>query len=79
MDELANLFQVKTQTPGKGRDDDIEAPRLSAGEYVIPADIVAYLGDGATEAGGDVLDGWVQEIREKMQAEMPKGRPPRRS
>lgn len=38
-----------------GQDDMIDA-KLSAGEYVIPADVVSGLGDGNTNAGAKKLD-----------------------
>lgn len=50
-----------------GQDDDVPA-FLSQGEYIIPADVVAALGDGNPEAGAEKLDMFVQNVREhKMQ------------
>lgn len=58
-------------TPGMGMADDVPAvvdggapAALSEGEYVVPADVVALLGDGNTSAGSKVLDGMIQKIRE---------------
>jgi len=55
---------------GMGQADDVPASidgktpaALSEGEFVIPADVVAHLGDGNTEAGAAVLQGMVDEIR----------------
>lgn len=59
MDILANSV---SQTPGKGRDDDVPA-MLSEGEYVIPADVVAMIGDGSTEAGFEALDAMIDTLR----------------
>lgn len=36
---------------------------VSEGEYVIPADVVAMVGDGNTQAGAQILDHMVEEIR----------------
>jgi len=59
MDMLAGAVQ---ETPGGGRADDVPA-MLSEGEYVIPADIVAMIGDGNTDAGVQALDTLVDNIR----------------
>jgi len=45
-----------------GQDDDIHA-MLSDGEYVIPADTVAHLGDGNNASGAKKLDDMVKKIR----------------
>lgn len=65
---LEQLLNVKNETSGKGRDDDVPVT-LSEGEYVIPADIVAFLGDGNNEAGGQILDQYIMQIREQMQGQ----------
>lgn len=56
--------------PGGGMDDLIPAKvqgklpvALSGGEYVIPGDATAALGDGSNDAGGRVLDAMVARIR----------------
>ena len=59
--------------PGTGLSDDIpaevqqgglrEPAALSVGEQVIPADALAMLGDGSTEAGSRKIDNMVDEIR----------------
>ena len=59
--------------PGTGLSDDIpaevqdrgmsEPAALSVGEQVVPADVVAMLGDGSTEAGSRKLDNMVDEVR----------------
>ena len=45
-----------------GQDDKIQA-LLSDGEYVIPADVVAHLGDGNNTAGAKKLDMGLKKIR----------------
>ena len=59
--------------PGTGLSDDIpaevqqggltEPAALSVGEQVVPADVVAMLGEGSTEAGSKKIDGMVDEVR----------------
>lgn len=59
--------------PGTGLSDDIpaevkqgglrEPAALSVGEQVVPADVVAMLGDGSTEAGSRKIDNMVDEVR----------------
>lgn len=45
---------------------DGQAPAaLSAGEYVIPADVVSLIGDGNNEAGSEVLTNMIAELRQK--------------
>ena len=51
---------------GDGTSDQVEA-MLSSGEYVIPADCVAALGNGDNAAGAQSLDQMVQEIRSHKQ------------
>ena len=46
--------------------DGEQPAALSEGEFVWPADIVSYMGDGSSEAGARVLNGVVQEIRSLM-------------
>jgi len=45
-----------------GQDDQVHAV-LSDGEFVIPADVVAHLGDGNNNAGAKKLDGMIKNIR----------------
>ncbi len=47
-----------------GQDDKIQA-LLSDGEYVIPADVVAHLGDGNNAAGAKKLDMGLKKIRKQ--------------
>lgn len=55
---------------GDGMDDLIPAKidneediLVSQDEYLVPADVVAQLGNGSSDAGGEVLDGVVDEVR----------------
>lgn len=48
--------------PGGGQDDVIDA-KLSAGEFVIPADVVAGLGDGSNEEGAKRLYSFMENVR----------------
>jgi hypothetical protein len=52
----------KVQGNGGGQDDLVPA-RLSDGEYVVPADAVAALGDGSGNQGGKKLDKMVHNVR----------------
>ena len=41
-----------------------EAPaKLSSGEFVVPADVVAHLGDGNNENGAQKLHGMMDRVR----------------
>lgn len=55
---VGRYFQGDT----KGQDDEIDA-KVSHGEYVLPADVVAHVGDGNNEAGGKQFDRFVAQIR----------------
>lgn len=46
----------------RGQDDQVHAI-LSDGEFVIPADVVAHLGDGNNNAGAKKLDEMIKNIR----------------
>lgn len=58
---------------GGGQDDTIQA-RLSNNEYVIPADVVAHLGDGAPKEGAAKLEAMIANIRKHKAV---KGHPPK--
>lgn len=49
--------------PGGGQDDLVPA-MLSTDEYVIPADVVAHLGDGNPRQGGLQIDRLVRNVRQ---------------
>lgn len=44
--------------------DDGSPVKLSHGEYVIPADVVAMLGDGNTDAGAKRLEQFIEQFRQ---------------
>ena len=59
-----------------GQDDLIDA-RLSDGEYVFDADIVAALGDGNNAAGAAILDEMRENIRKHKRSAKPNKIPPK--
>ena len=60
---------------GDGQSDDIPA-MLADGEFVIPADVVAALGNGSTKAGSDALYDMMHSIRAHTRKAHPKSLPP---
>lgn len=60
---------------GDGQSDDIPA-MLADGEFVIPADVVAALGNGSTKAGSDKLYDMMHSIRAYHRSAKPKDLPP---
>jgi hypothetical protein len=60
---------------GDGTSDSIPA-MLANGEFVIPADVVASLGNGSNEAGASVLDQFMKVIREHKRDAHPDHLPP---
>jgi len=60
---------------GDGQSDDIPA-MLADGEFVIPADVVAALGNGSTKAGSDALYEMMHSIRARARKGHPKSLPP---
>jgi hypothetical protein len=61
--------------PGDGQSDDIPA-MLADGEFVIPADVVAALGNGSTKAGSDKLYDMMHSIRAYHRSAKPQDLPP---
>jgi hypothetical protein len=51
---------------GDGTSDSVPA-MLANGEFVIPADVVASLGNGSNEAGALVLNNFLSVVREHKQ------------
>jgi hypothetical protein len=49
---------------------------LANGEFVIPADVVASLGNGSNESGASVLDQFMKVIREHKRDAHPDHLPP---
>jgi hypothetical protein len=45
--------------------DGVQEARLSHGEYVLPADLVAILGNGNSDAGAAALDDFMSSVRKK--------------
>jgi len=63
------------QGDGDGTSDDVAA-MLANGEFVIPADIVAALGNGSNDAGAHVLDQFLSVIRQDNHSNDPDELPP---
>ena len=49
----------------KGNIDGVQEARLSHGEFVLPADVVAMLGNGNSDAGADALQDFMKSVRTK--------------
>jgi hypothetical protein len=60
--------------PGDGQSDDIPT-MLADGEFVIPADVVAALGNGSNKAGADKLYDMMHNIRRQARKGNPKDLP----
>ena len=58
---IESLMQALNTEQSDGKSDSVEA-RLSEGEYVLPANVVAELGNGSTSAGARILDNFVKNI-----------------
>jgi hypothetical protein len=64
---LTNYLRGKTDGMADKLDTSIEGvqpAKLSHGEFVVPADVVAHLGNGNSEAGADVLYKMLDRVRE---------------
>jgi hypothetical protein len=72
---LNSLDNKYVQGDGDGTSDSVPA-MLADGEFVIPADVVAKLGNGSNKAGAGVLDQFLVSIREHAQDHDPKKLPP---
>ena len=66
-------FEGRVMGQGDGMSDEIpfsiegEQPALlSRDEYVVPADVVAALGNGSSNAGADKLDGFLTNVRKDV-------------
>jgi hypothetical protein len=59
---LGSIENRYVQGEGDGTSDSVPA-MLANGEFVIPADVVAKIGNGSNEAGAGVLDQFLVEIR----------------
>ena len=60
---------------GDGTSDSVPA-MLANGEFVIPADVVASLGNGSNDSGSKVLDEFLQVIRKHKADHSPDKLPP---
>lgn len=60
---------TQVQGNGDGRSDEVPA-MLSVDEYVIPADVVAALGDGSSNAGAKKLSDLVTTTREQYRKKL---------
>jgi hypothetical protein len=49
---------------------------LANGEFVIPADVVADLGNGSNSAGAAILDKFLEAVREDKSSNDPSELPP---
>ena len=65
-------FEGMVKGDGDGMSDEIpfsiegqQPALLSRDEYVLPADVVAALGNGSSNAGADMLDKFMTDVREK--------------
>jgi len=64
-------FEGRVKGQGDGMSDEVpfmiegEQPALlSVDEYVLPADVVAMIGNGSSDAGSDKIDGAIANIRQ---------------
>jgi hypothetical protein len=65
-------FEGMVKGNGDGMSDEIpfsiegkQPALLSRDEYVLPADVVSALGNGSSNAGADMLDKFMTDVREK--------------
>ncbi len=72
MGEGQVYFEGMVKGNGDGMSDDIpfsienkQPALLSRDEYVLPADVVSALGNGSSNAGADMLDKFMTDVREK--------------
>lgn len=72
--DIGQYFEGQVQGKGDGMSDQIlfevegdnpDKALLSRDEYVIPADVVAMLGNGSSNAGSDQLDKFIKGIRQE--------------
>ena len=62
MSEGGQRYVGSGEELGDGTSDEVDA-KLSAGEFVIPADVVSALGNGDNQSGAGVLDRFIEKIR----------------
>lgn len=73
---LARAHGALVRGDSGGQEDDFNA-QLSHGEYIMPADVTAALGDGNTESGARKLDKAVRSIRKRARSTSPDKLPPK--
>jgi hypothetical protein len=68
--ELMEELESQSGGVNDGMSDSIPATiegetpaRLSRGEYVVPADVVSFIGNGSSEAGAEQLEHMIAKIR----------------
>ena len=66
---------VNTGSGTHGTEDGVDA-KLAEGEFVVPADVVAALGNGSNEAGAGALQKLVESVRQEKQSSSPDQLPP---
>jgi len=59
-DAMADDIYVNAEMGMNGEKQTIA---VSAGEYIIPGDVVGHLGSGNTQGGAEVLDQFVEDVR----------------
>jgi len=59
-DAMADDIYVDATMNANG---DKQTIAVSAGEYIVPGDVVGHLGSGNTERGADVMDQFVTDVR----------------
>jgi hypothetical protein len=59
-DAMADDILVNAEMAMNGERQPIA---VSAGEYIVPGDVLAHLGSGNTEEGGEVMDQFIEDVR----------------
>ena len=59
-DAMADDILVHAEMGSNGETQPIA---VSAGEYIVPGDVLAHLGSGNTEEGGEVMDQFMEDVR----------------
>ena len=59
-DAMADDILVNAEMGSNGERQPIA---VSAGEYIVPGDVLAHLGSGNTSEGGEVMDQFVEDVR----------------
>ena len=59
-DAMADDILVNAEMAMNGERQPIA---VSAGEYIVPGDVLGHLGSGNTEEGGEVMDQFIEDVR----------------